>query len=280
METANYKHSFKVADKPITSLSVYNTGLQRCDGGYTWGPGVRDHYLIHYVMSGQGSYTVAGRTYFLSEGDMFLAGPHQLITYRADDERPWSYCWVGFGGLDAETLLKQTDFSEREPVMHVADGDAPRQLLLDIYESRGAKPHELARMTGRLYAFLAWLMETAQGEKRRKRQAGLEHVQRACEFIVNNYANPITVQDIARSVGVCRSLLNRAFAQHMDVSPVQYLTKYRMTQACILLKKTQMPIKSVAYSVGYEDPLYFSRRFREMEGVSPKEYAEKLTMDN
>ena len=61
----------------------------------------------------------------------------------------------------------------------------------------------------------------------------------------------------------------------MDISPVQYLTKYRMSQACILLKKTDMAVKAVAFSVGYEDPLYFSRRFRETEGCSPKEYAER-----
>lgn len=275
MEAPLYKHSYKVEDHQLTSLSVYNTGLQRCESGYVWGPGVRDHYLIHFVMSGKGTYRVQGETYALSEGDMFYAWPHELIEYRADTEDPWSYCWVGFAGLDAASLMAQTDFAEASPVLHAADGAMPRALLLDIYESRGAKPYEICRMTGRLYAFLAFLMESAKQETRRRR-AGREHVDRACAFIAGNFASPITITDIASNVGVCRSLLNRAFRQYLGVSPMQYLTKYRMDQACGMLRRTDMPVKAVAYSVGYEDPLYFSRRFKENLGVSPREYAEQL----
>lgn len=275
MESALYKHSFKVADRPLTSLSVYNTGLQRCESAYAWGPGVRDHYLIHYVTAGRGTYTMQGNTFEVVEGDMFLAWPNEMIIYKADAQEPWSYCWVGFGGVDARALVKQTDFTRMSPVMHVEDEETPRLLLMDIYESRGGRPFEITRMTGKLYAFLAWLMELAKVETHRRQQAGLEHVQRACDYIANNYTTAITIQDIARGVGVCRSLLNRAFQQHMEISPVQYLTRYRMNQACQLLKRTDMAIKAVAFSVGYEDPLYFSRRFREVVGCPPREYAER-----
>ena len=41
-----YKHSYKSGEILMTSLSVYNTGYQRCEAGYQWGPGVRDHYCI------------------------------------------------------------------------------------------------------------------------------------------------------------------------------------------------------------------------------------------
>ncbi|MDL2318516.1 AraC family transcriptional regulator [Eubacteriales bacterium OttesenSCG-928-A19] len=274
MEAGHYKHSFKVPQRLVTSLSVYNTGLQRCDADYAWGPGVRDHYLIHCVTAGKGTYTVKGHTYSLKEGDLFFAWPNEMITYRADTEDPWSYCWIGFAGLDAVTLLKQTDFTQESPVLHISSPDHPRGLLLDIYDSRGGRPHEIVQMTAKLFAFLSWLMETARHESRRRRQAGQEHVERACEFIAGNYASPITIADIASNVGVCRSLLNRAFQQHLEISPVQYLTRYRMAQACALLKRTDLSIKAVAFSVGYEDPLYFSRRFRELMNCSPREYAE------
>ena len=50
----NYKNSYKATKKELVSLSVYNVGYQKCDSLYQWGPGVRDHYLIHYVISGCG----------------------------------------------------------------------------------------------------------------------------------------------------------------------------------------------------------------------------------
>ena len=49
----NYKKSYKATDKELVSLSVYNVGIQLCDPLHQWGPGIRDHYLIHYVISGK-----------------------------------------------------------------------------------------------------------------------------------------------------------------------------------------------------------------------------------
>lgn len=58
----NYKNSYKATEKELVSLCVYNVGNQKCDPLYQWGPGVRDHYLIHYIISGKGTYTVNNTT--------------------------------------------------------------------------------------------------------------------------------------------------------------------------------------------------------------------------
>lgn len=67
-----YKNSYKATDKELVSLSVYNVGYQRCDANYQWGPGIRDHYLIHYIISGKGTYKIGGSIHTLKEGDAFL----------------------------------------------------------------------------------------------------------------------------------------------------------------------------------------------------------------
>ena len=95
---STYKQSFKQNYTDNVELSIFNCGLQSCERGYTWGPGVRDHYLIHYVVDGKGTYTVNNTVYELRAGDIFLAKPSQLITYSADKEEPWEYYWVGFNG--------------------------------------------------------------------------------------------------------------------------------------------------------------------------------------
>ena len=96
-----YKNSYKATAKELVSLSVYNVGYQLCDAGYQWGPGIRDHYLIHYVISGKGTYEVNNETHFLSAEDAFLVYPNTEIIYRADAKTPWEYAWVGFTGSDA-----------------------------------------------------------------------------------------------------------------------------------------------------------------------------------
>ena len=78
-----YKNSYIVKEKELVSLSVYNVGFQSCDSLYQWGPGIRDHYLIHYIISGKGRYTVNGSVHTLTPGDAFLVYPNTEVIYQA-----------------------------------------------------------------------------------------------------------------------------------------------------------------------------------------------------
>ena len=115
------KQSYKQSYTDNVELSIFNCGHEYCQPGHTWGPGVRDHYLIHLVVAGKGVYQVNGASHTLQEGDLFLAKPNQLITYAADETDPWEYYWVGFNGACANKLVQQTPFSDAHPVHHCKD---------------------------------------------------------------------------------------------------------------------------------------------------------------
>ena len=268
----DFKYSFKAAERAELSLLVYNTGFQKCPPDYGWGPGVRDHYLLHYVVSGKGYYEIDGRTFVLQAGDAFLALPDTPIYYRADHEQPWEYYWVGFSGPAAALLLAQTPFSRRTPVLHPAAGEHLRQSLLDIYKARGTDYPSAVRMAGYLQAALGLLMES--GAKRGE-EALADYARQGAAFIQQNYSRAISVEDAARQAGVSRSYLYRAFQAEFGCSPSVYLTRYRIQRACQLLRHSGLPVGAVATSVGFEDPFYFSRTFRREKGVSPTEYREK-----
>ena len=157
-----YKNSYKATAKELVSLSVYNVGYQLCDAGYQWGPGIRDHYLIHYVISGKGTYEVNNETHFLSAEDAFLVYPNTEIIYRADAKTPWEYAWVGFTGSDAATILQATDFSRKHPCIHaVPNGEEVKRQLLHIYDARGNGFEHAVEMTGRLYTTLALFLKSS-----------------------------------------------------------------------------------------------------------------------
>ena len=273
MKTDPYKHSYKFFKRSIAALAVYNTGRQKCVGGYSWGPGVRDHYLLHYVISGKGSYQVGGRAFYLKSGDLFLAYPDQSIFYQSDEVDPWEYCWVGFNGTDAPLLLEQTDFSPETPVAGV-DGPDLYEQMMQIYNAQGSLPYQSAYMTGALYQLLSILIRVSRERPRQSLSAS--YVARACDYIANHYGLPIGIEDIAAHVGLSRSRLYRAFQQELHTSPVKYLTHFRIRQACVLLERRDLSIKAVAHSVGFDNQLYFSRRFREVMKVSPTEYIQSL----
>lgn len=155
------KHSFKNTLKENLALAVYNTGYQKCAPGYTWGPALRDHYLLHYIESGEGWYTGGGKTYHLTKGDLFAVFPSQVVCYVADHLDPWEYYWVGFNGTEARRMVQMTGFTHDRPVLRPSSPEDCKSLLLRIYESSGNTPAADACMAGYLYLFLGHLMKRA-----------------------------------------------------------------------------------------------------------------------
>lgn len=267
-----YKQSFKQTQTNNIELSIYNCGLQSCENGYSWGPGVRDHYLIHYVAAGRGTYVVSGITHEVKSGDIFLAKPSQLITYTADQDDPWEYYWVGFNGSNANKLVAQLPFGAEQPVYTCKNPEKVKKALFNIFLSRGPENYSEALMVGYLYIFLAELMKETEHTESRAQSSSSVYVSNAVKFIQFNYSHEITIDDIAKAVGVSRSHLYRVFMSNLNESPIDYLTNYRINEACYLLRSGNLSIAEIATSVGFFDQFYFSRVFKKNKGVPPSKY--------
>ena len=111
------------------------------------------------------------------------------------------------------------------------------------------------------------------GEKKnQKKEIRSTYVEKAEKYIETNYSYPVTVEDVAAYVGISRSHLFRSFQTYLGKSPKEYLSEYRIKQACHLLKETGLSVSAIAYSVGFENNLYFSKAFKKQKRVSPSEY--------
>jgi AraC-like DNA-binding protein len=272
----SFKYSFRSEKLENFGLAVYNTGYQKCAGNHTWGPATRDHYLIHYVSSGKGVFNFGGHTYSLTTGDMFLIFPGKTSFYTADSAEPWEYYWVGFNGTDAKRLVRLSGFSIENPILKLPQVSQVKPLLLNIYNGRGNTPEAEAEMTGYLYLFLSRLIKNH--ERNRDSFGMRDYLAKALRFIQYNYADEIGVSDIADYVGISRSQLYRAFISFFNISPNDFLQKYRLNQACSLLRDRSLTIAEVAGSVGYKDPLYFSRVFKKHKGTTPTQYQKKAAL--
>lgn len=269
-----YKDSFKIRKYELFSLSVCNVGHQKCDPDHHWGPDVRDHYLIHHIEKGKGYYHCGGKRYTLTAKDSFLIYPNYRVQYYADPEDPWEYSWIGFTGNDAPSILKATLFSTTEPVTYNnLHSEEILRRMSQISDARGDDFTQAVEMAGYLYMLLAIYMREAKSGNKMSRKE--RYVIKSIEFISSNYSSPITVSEIAAYVGLSRSYLCRAFQSVLDKSPKEYLSEYRIRQACYLLSHTSLSMADIAESVGFDNSLYFSRVFHKQMGVPPTEYAKQ-----
>lgn len=266
----NKRYQFRDTLRENAGMSVYSTGYEQCDSNHCWGPALRDHYILHFVVSGKGTLRYHQQTYAIEPGQLFLINPSQVATYQADETDPWEYIWVGFNGTDAGRLVKMAGFSPDHPIALSDDPDKTASLLRRIADAGDNTAAADAEMAGCLYLLLAHLIRMNS-----RHPAGNPHqtyVSNALRYIQYNYANDIGVSDIARYVGISRSQLYRAFLQDFGVSPHNYLQTYRINEACGLLHDPTHSVAEVAGSVGFNDPLYFSRVFKAIKGITPSDY--------
>lgn len=97
-------------------------------------------------------------------------------------------------------------------------------------------------------------------------------VQEAIAYLKQHYQTDISLDMIAQNLLISPAYLTKIFKESENTTLISYLINLRMQEACRLLTQTSATIKEVAYSVGYQDPLYFSKQFKRTLGISPKTY--------
>ncbi len=93
----------------------------------------------------------------------------------------------------------------------------------------------------------------------------------AMSYIRENYKKPLQLSLVAEECGITGSYLSRLFKEHLGITFIDYLNRFRLNKAIILLEEKKYSIKEISYLVGYQDPNYFSRIFRRHMGISPSD---------
>lgn len=257
-----------------TDLDMYHCGTQNCEAGHYYGPAVRDHFLIHYIHSGKGKFCIGEREYILQKGQGFLIYPDIVTYYQADFEDPWFYSWVGFHGLKAEGYLRSAGLSMDHPIFTCEADDYINSCFSQMIAAKCLQNGREIRLLGLLHLFLSQLIE--QNGKDRlydnpssKKEA---YVKKAIVYIEMNYSRKMNITELAHHVGLDRSYLGSVFKEQFDISLQNFLIHYRIDKACDLLKNASLSIGDVSRSVGYDDPLLFSKLFKRNKGIPPRQY--------
>lgn len=258
-------------------LSLYTCGIEFCESGHSYGPALRSSYMIHYVLEGKGIYKVNGKTYQLEKNQGFLIEPGNLIYYEADKESPWQYTWIGFSGTKAKDYLKRTTLSIDNPIFSFPENSNLLTSLNNIVSSSKITSNRNLIILSKLYEFLYLLCEQFPNHEVITTERPQNYIEEALFFIHQNYADNITVKDIAVHISLDRSYLHRIFKKFINKSPQEYLLAFRMEKAASLLIDSTLKIGDISRSVGYVDALLFSKTFKKSKGLNPSNFRAKYS---
>lgn len=263
--------SFISLDYQNEYLNLCHSGTDTCRPDSSNGPLIKNFYLIHYILSGKGTFTVGNRQHHLGPGDAFIIRPGKTVVYAADAEDPWQYCFFAFNGQAAEQYVNRTAFASSD-VTHIGD-DRINELVCETTDTLTALPRN-----GDLYA-LSQLMKMLLLFAEHHDDQSVTHghliradIQKVLDYIAYHYADPITVVEMSKLIALERSYFCRTFKNAMGISPKDYLTKFRLDKARYLLTETSLPIGKISERVGFQSFSSFSRLFTAQYQQSPSQY--------
>lgn len=270
----NILNIYNEFDSHNFDLNVDHYGAEQCDSGYSFGPTIRDNYVLHFITNGKGKILINGETTELTAGDIFVLPKNQSIFYQADENTPWTYTWVGFSGSRAETILSQTRLLEK----YFLHSHLESEILKKMIDINQTEVQSLPMITeliliGHLNQLLAALVQEFPNDSLKEASTlAKTYVHHAIKIIHSQYNSPLKVSAIAEKLALSRSYLYKIFKQETGYSIKDYIVQVKMNHACQLLANPDLSITEIANSVGYQDPLTFSSAFKNQYHQSPSDY--------
>ena len=240
-------------------INPMHVGESKCQPNHFWGPGYRDHWLIHYVVSGKGVFVHDDEIFHLSAGDCFIIKPGELNFYQADEKNPWHYIWFSF---DANVQLP--DIMYNNIIRSCGLGNIFVSTMRELKNINSKEPYFASRI---------WQLISAFHEMEGKISTP-NYVEIAKAYIESEFSQNIKISDLASRLNLDRTYFSTLFKSKIGKSPQQYLAEVRLSKAKELMTKYNLAPSVVATSVGYADIFSFSRMFKRHFGISPTEYIE------
>lgn len=273
-------HADKLDDMKVLHAST------RTAATHSFGPVVRDHYFILHCVGGRGMLKLEDTVYSIRQGQGFCVQPETIHCIGGEAEEPWSYFFFTFHGVRAKSFYNEINSFLEHPVYSVQD-DATFQTLNGLLASDKLSDRrptsELVRikLLSMLYAHLYNILDTIGSERRLAQKNYADtYVQLAIHFIKTHYHRKINVSRIAEAIGLNASYLGHIFKKQTKMTLGQYLSLYRIEKACEFMKQPSLSISDIARSVGYDDPLLFSKVFKRVKATPPSKWQDRRGQDN
>ncbi|MDR0637729.1 MAG: AraC family transcriptional regulator [Spirochaetaceae bacterium] len=234
---------------------------------------VLQEFQIVYITKGKGTFQAEGKTHAVQGGDVMLILPGMKHAYKPDFETGWLEYWAGFTGDHFRRLIEKGILSKERTFFHTGSGGTLVPVFDSIMEEiRAQKPLFQLKACAGIFSILAEVLSS----ERRKEQPNYYQklTDSAKRFMEKNVLGTIDIPSIAAQIGISASRLNDVFKKYTGMTPYQYFIHIKINKAENLLEDEDVSVQYAAAKLGFDDPYYFSRLFKNKTGISPSKWRE------
>ena len=218
-----------------------------------------------YVQAGEMRVTISGHPFVLKDGDGALILPGQPHDFYTPE---YSKCWVAIFSTEHIPEIKQM-IRNREYFSPVI-----RPNSTDLYRDFNAAADNIFRLRSMIYELLALYTDGENAPSQLKEGGDL--VCRIAEYISMRSAENISLKQMAQDMGYSYKYMSAVVNKFFDMALPEGVNRYRVSNACALIANTEKPITEIALSCGFGSIRNFNRRFKQIAGVTPKQYRSKV----
>jgi len=263
------------ARQPLTkSLLASSAGYYpKAAGHLARRPVGTDETIFIYCTAGSGWCDMLGKHYKIKAGELLVLPANTVHSYGAEEKYPWSIRWFHAVGSQIPDFLETLGVTSEQPVVALGE-DAMLDSLFEevlteletgytalnlIYAAQTAA-HLLAAMIRRRHNHWTDAPDARQ------------RVARSIELMRNHLDRPLKMVHLAGICGFSPPHFTSLFRAQTGFAPKDYFTRLKMHHASQLLNGTNLSVKEIASRLGYDDPLHFSRVFKQLNALSPTDH--------
>lgn len=257
-----------VTDKP---LAVNCTGIVSLDGCFGNDKlHKRNDFYLMYMIKGKLEILFGSNKGVLKSGDFIIISPQTYYKYRNTTGGEINYYWIHFSGTDAKKVIDELELNVNQ-ITYVNVMDNIVRSFHRLFDEfvQPDKFHDMS-CASLLITLLTRISRAAGGVSEGNNNGHLLY--ETLQYMNRHYNEQLSIPDLAEHAKISYGYFRRLFNEILGMSPSEYLTKLRMENASLLLYRTDISIKEIAYRVGFADQLYFTRVFTKFYGVSPSKF--------
>lgn len=245
----------------------------------TWRPRGRLDYQLLYIAAGKAHFHFDDKEQVVTAGHMVLYRPKEPQKYEYYGEDQTEVYWVHFTGGNVKNILRSYGLTDDKRVFYCGSGlDYQTLFRTMINELQMCKVNYAEMLEMYLRQIFIMLQRYFLNSLKTDNAHVVEEINKATLYFNEHYSEDISIDEYAQNNHVSVSWFIRNFKQCTGSTPMQYILSKRIYNAEILLHDSTYNVTEIAEIVGYDNPLYFSRIFKKVKGISPSEYRKNINL--
>lgn len=253
----------------VCSLGYY----PRAEGHYTYRKkGLPENFLF-YCVDGNGWYKLGDRQYKVGPNEFFILPANVEHSYGSTGPHPWSIYWVHFGGTGLAAFNELSVVRNHQVPSYIKATSEVFTVFSKMYKTLelGYSQDNLLFANMGLQQFLSLFIYNGKHFPEVSETKD-DCVEQAIRYMQEHLHDNISLGELCSLYNYSTSRFSNLFKTKTGYAPIDYFIQMKMQKASQELDFSDKSIKVIASEMGFDDPYYFSRRFRKIIGMSPAKY--------